>query len=111
MAANHRRQLVEATSGSNRLEALESRLMRRFAKHVFGVARRNVGKQAIELKLYHAIAFTHGLLQTRPVEHLDSATTILDQTRALQIAGSLRDAFPAHAEHVGYQLLGHGQRV
>jgi hypothetical protein len=36
---------------------------------------------------------------------------VFDQPGVLQVAGSLCDAFPAHAQHVGYEFLRHHELV
>jgi hypothetical protein len=51
------------------------------------------------------------VFQARAVEDGDASSRVLDQSRLLQLDRPFGDPFPAHAEHVGDQLLGHDELV
>jgi hypothetical protein len=68
-------------------------------------------EQAVALALHHRIAFAAALFQPVAVEDPDHAAPVLDDARLLQPAGCLGHPFAANAEHVGDQLLGHGERL
>jgi len=57
------------------------------------------------------IALAHPRFQAGAVEHLDAAARVADQVGLLQLQRPFGHAFPAHAEHVGDQLLGHRELV
>lgn len=59
----------------------------------------------------YPVAFTSALLQSQPVEHRDMTAAVTDQTGALQMPGSFRDAFAAYTEHAGDQFLCNGQFI
>src|SRR6185437_17139036 len=60
----------------------------------------NVREQPIKLCLDHLIALTRPRLQARPIEYRDFPPSVPNQTRLLQLAGSLGHPFPAHTEHI-----------
>lgn len=60
----------------------------------------DIWEQAIEFLLDDLVALAHPLLQARPVQHLDVAATISNQSRLLQFLCSLRYAFATNAQHV-----------
>jgi hypothetical protein len=64
-----------------------------------------IGEQTIVLALDDRIALAHLRFQPRAVEHDNAATALMNQSRFLQLSGSLRDAFAAHAQHIGNQTL------
>ena len=69
------------------------------------------GEQAIGFRFDHLVALADPRFQSRSVQHRDVATAIINLSRFLQFACGLRDAFAAHAEHIGDQFLGHDQLV
>ena len=73
--------------------------------------RLEVWKQAIELALDHGIAFADATLEAGAVEDFDGSVAVTDQSGGLQLQSGFSDPGPAHAQHVGNQLLGHAQLV
>ena len=69
------------------------------------------GEQAIGFRFDHLVALADPRFQSRPVQHRDVATAVINQSRLLQFPGGLRDAFAAHAQHIGDQFLGHDQLI
>src|SRR6185437_14493249 len=70
---------------------------------------RSCVQNPICLSFDERIALTGELFELRPVENGDLAAHILDRTKLLQLAGSGRYAFSAHAQHVCDELLSHHQ--
>src|SRR5882762_5177133 len=68
-------------------------------------------QEAIALFPDHGITLATQLFQPWPVQHRDLPADIADNTELVQFAGGFGDPFTAHAEHVGDELLGHGQLV
>jgi hypothetical protein len=68
-------------------------------------------QKAVEFALDEAVAFACTCFEAGAVEHLDVAAAVMNQAFVVQLAGCFGNAFAAHAEHVGDQLLGHGQIV
>ena len=68
-------------------------------------------QEAIAFFLHHRITLATQLFQLWPVEYRDLPTDVTDDTELVQLAGGFGDPFTAHAEHVGDELLGHGQVV
>src|ERR1700680_2294434 len=68
-------------------------------------------QETIALFLNHGITLATQLFQPRPVQYRDLSTDVADNTELVQLAGGFGDAFTAHAEHIGDELLGHGQLV
>ena len=69
------------------------------------------GEQAIELLFDHVVALANPRFQSRSIQHGDVTTVVINQSRSLQFPCRLRDAFAAHAQHIGDQFLGHVQLV
>src|SRR5512143_652061 len=69
----------------------------------------HVGHQAIQFLLDYAIALAGAGLQSGTIKHCNVPTTIANESGVLQPPGGFRNAFPAHAEHAGHQLLRHDQ--
>ena len=65
----------------------------------------------IGLRLHHGITLARKLFKLSSVEHRDLAACVLNDAQFLQLAGGFGDALASHAEHVGYELLRHGQSV
>jgi hypothetical protein len=56
-----------------------------------------------------SIALASRFLQSRPVEHNDSAATVSDQARLLQLAGDQSDGRSSHRQHLGHEILRQGK--
>ena len=69
------------------------------------------GEQAIEFSFDDLVALTDLCFQALPVQYGDVATVVINQSRFLQSACGLRDAFTSHTQHIGDQFLGDGQLV
>ncbi len=58
-------------------------------------------QEPVEFPLHKAVAFARTRFETLAIEHADVAAAVMDQAVRMQLAGGFRDAFAAHAEHVG----------
>src|ERR1700719_680967 len=76
----------------------------------FSVKRRML-QEAVALFLDHGVTLATQLFQFWPVQHRDLPAAVFDHAKLLQLAGGFGDAFTTHAEHVGDELLRHGQLV
>jgi hypothetical protein len=56
-----------------------------------------------------SIALASRFLQSLPVEHNDSAATVADQARLLQLAGDQSDGRSSHRQHLGHEILRQGK--
>ena len=65
------------------------------------------GEQAIGFSYDNLVALADPRCQSRPVQNLDVATAVINKSLSLHFAGGLRDAFAAHARHIGDQFLSH----
>ena len=70
-----------------------------------------VMQQSIGFGLDHQVALAAEPFEARSIQNRDLASAVLDDALTLQFASRFRDAFAAHAQHVGDQLLGHVQVV
>ena len=70
-----------------------------------------LSKQAIKLVSYDFVAFANGFFQPFAVEDLDMTSDVANRSGILQTTRSYGDAFPAYAQHIGNQFLGHDQVV
>ena len=57
------------------------------------------------------IALAYPCFQLTAIEYGNVAAAVMDQSRRLQPSSRLRDAFAAHAQHIGNQFLRHRQLV
>ena len=62
-----------------------------------------LGEQAIILTLDGRIALAYVCFQLGAIEHRNVAAAVMDQPRLFQLSSGLRDAFAAHAQHIGDQ--------
>src|SRR5262245_54267384 len=69
---------------------------------------RKVGPEAGSDQL---VTFTGCLNEAWTIHYRDLLSTALDQSRKLQLPGSIRNARPLHPEHFGEQTLGDRQCV
>src|ERR671935_2679314 len=67
--------------------------------------------QAGVLRVDDPVTLARGTFEPRPVENGDDATAVANQARLLELAGHRADTGPAHAKHVGEELLGEGELV
>src|SRR4030095_10775453 len=104
-----RRVAVLWDSAHWKLEVAETSPVRR-ASQGAGLPR-NIGQEPVEFRLDYLIALTRPRLQPRAIYYGDLAPAIMNQPGVLQLPSGLGDTFAAHAQHVGDQLLRHGQFV
>src|SRR4030095_9645912 len=94
-----------------RRRSLMRRSRSRGKREKFGELPGDVGQETIEFRLDDLIALTRPRLQPRAIDYGDLAPAVMNQPSVLQLPGSLGDTFAAHPQHVGDQLLRHGQFV
>src|SRR5678815_6161995 len=68
-------------------------------------------QKAVVFLLHDRVALAAATLQRATVEDGDPASGVADDSGLLQFERAFGDAFPAHAQHVRDQLLGHHQLV
>jgi hypothetical protein len=73
--------------------------------------RRRLRNEAIEFRFDYLVTLTRSRLYARPVQHRNMASSAIDQSGFLQIAGGLCYALPADTQHFGNQLVRHDQLV
>jgi hypothetical protein len=61
--------------------------------------------------LDHSVALTGGFFQTLSIKDLYIATGVLDHAGFLQNAGSQGNARPTGSQHLGQEIMGHGERT
>jgi hypothetical protein len=81
--------------------------------HRTGVGARGVAPrhQTVRLGLHDLVALTALGFPARPVENCDLASGVLDYAEILELSGCFGDALASDRQHVGDELLCHGQRV
>jgi hypothetical protein len=52
------------------------------------------------------ITFTRYCRETPPIQYRDLLSAALNQTRAFQLSGGIRDGWPLNTQHLGQQVLG-----
>jgi len=65
------------------------------------------GEQAPHFCPDNVIAFTGSTFQPGSLQYRNMATAVTDKAGMLQFSGGLGNALAAHAQRVGYQVLGH----
>ena len=68
-------------------------------------------EQTIVFGIDHFVTLTDGFFESQTVNYRDSSTHIFNQFSLRQFLGSPRDAFAAHAEHIGNKVVRHYQFV
>ena len=70
-----------------------------------------VVEQAVKFFLDYLVTLAGMGLQASSIQRRDVTAAVTDQAFALQISGRFGDAFAAHAEHAGNQLLRYSQFI
>jgi hypothetical protein len=73
--------------------------------------KRRTRQEAIGFLSHHGITLATQLFQLGAVQYRDVPTRVADYAELVQLASGFGDAFTAHAEHVGDELLRHDQLI